>query len=362
VVGGYVGTGFTEFAVVRYLGSGPNAGKLDATFGEGGLAHTSFGQLTTNFINGLALQPDGKIVAGGFGFGNGQQSMKLARYNPDGSLDATFDGDGKATASIGVSDTYAYGMAMQADGKIIMVGQANNNFVVMRFENDHLELAAPPAVGEGGTAVVTVTRVGGQTGAVSVLLTVAGGSAQPGQDYGFAPKLVTFADGQTVQTVTIPIVGDPFVEGTETLQLKLADPSGGAGVWGADTATVNLLDAAPPPVQDVTPLLQVFRAKARRIGTSTRYRQRVTLVNAGGQALSGPLALVLAGLKKEVKPVKQAGKTQSLSPLGSPYVVLDPGAGPLLPGQARTFVIRFRNPAGKKIKYTPRVLAGAGIP
>jgi uncharacterized delta-60 repeat protein len=362
VVGGYVGTGFTEFAVVRYLGSGPNAGKLDATFGEGGLAHTSFGQLTTNFINGLALQPDGKIVAAGFGFGNGQQSMKLARYNHDGGLDATFDGDGKATASIGASDTYAYGMAMQADGKIIMVGQANNNFAVMRFENDHLELAAPPAVGEGGTAVVTVTRVGGQTGAVSALLDIAGGSAVAGQDYAFKPQLVTFADGQTVQTIAIPIVADAFVEPSETFQIKLANPQGGAGIWGADTATVTLLDVAPPPVQDVTPFVQVQLGKAKRIGVSMRYRQKVTLVNAGPQALHGPLSLILDGLKKATKVVQAKGKTQGLSPLGSPYVVLDPGPGPLQPGQARTFVIRFRNPAGKKIAYTPRVLAGVGVP
>jgi uncharacterized delta-60 repeat protein len=366
LTGGYLGLTFPEFAVLRYHGSGPLAGKLDSSFDGDGVAHTDIGgQLSTAEITGLALQPDGKIVAAGFGFDNNQFQVMLARYNAGGSLDTSFDGDGKVITAIGFADTRAFGMALQADGKIVVAGNTdlgNGNFAVMRFENDHLELAAPPAVGEGGTAVVTVTRVGGQTGAVSALLTVAGGSAQAGQDYAFAPQLVTFAAGQTVQTVAIPVVGDPFVEGTETLQLKLVNPAGGAGVWAADTATVNLLDVTPPPVQDVTPLVQVFRARARRIGTGTRYRQRLTLVNAGGQALAGPLALVLDGLKKGVTLDKAAGRTKGLTPVGSPYVLLDPGPGPLLPGQSRTFTIRFRSPAGKKIKYTPRVLAGVGIP
>ena len=115
-------------------------------------------------------------------------------------------------------------------------------------------------------------------------------------------------------------------------------------------------------MQEVTPFVQVSRGKVRRIGTSTRYRQKVTLVNTGGQALSGPLALALAGLTKGVRLDKASGKTKGLTPVGSPYRVLDPGVGPLLPGQARTFTIRFRNPLGKKIKYTPRVLAGVGDP
>src|SRR5262249_18884594 len=221
IAGGYLGVTFPEFALLRYHGSGQNAGTLDNTFDGDGVAHTDIGgQLSTAEVTGLALQPDGKIVASGFGYDQGQFRMMLARYTADGSLDSSFDGDGKVEAAIGFTDTRAYGMALQADGKIVVAGNTlsqGGNFAVMRFENDHLELAAPPAVGEGGTAVVTVTRVGGQTGAVSALLTVVGGSAQPGQDYAFAPQLVTFAAGQTVQTVAIPIVGDAFVEGTETL-------------------------------------------------------------------------------------------------------------------------------------------------
>src|SRR5262249_58193375 len=121
--------------------------------------------------SGVVVQAEGKLVAGGAGFSAFLQSMKLARYNPDGSLDNSFDTDGRVTASIGFSSTAAYGMALQGDGKIVLAGAANNNFAVMRFENDQLQLD-PPAIiaAEGSTAVVTVKRVGGQTGEVSALL------------------------------------------------------------------------------------------------------------------------------------------------------------------------------------------------
>jgi hypothetical protein len=47
----------------------------------------------------------------------------LARYNTNGSLDPTFDGDGKVTTSFGDSDT-ADEVAIQADGKIVAAGSA----------------------------------------------------------------------------------------------------------------------------------------------------------------------------------------------------------------------------------------------
>jgi hypothetical protein len=117
----------------------------------------------------------------------------------------------------------------------------------------------------------------------------------------------------------------------------------------------------PPPVQDVTAQVQVFRFRVKRIGLGTHYRQRVTLVNVGPQALAGPLRLVLDGLQKKVKLQKPDGFTQAKAPLGSSYRVIDLGPAMLNPGEACTVVLRFSNPAGKKIKYTPRVLAGVGI-
>ena len=68
----------------------------------------------------MALQPDGKIVAVGRVGGGG---FAIARYNPNGTLDPSFSGDGKQTTSFCAGDcSGATAVAIQADGKIVVVG------------------------------------------------------------------------------------------------------------------------------------------------------------------------------------------------------------------------------------------------
>jgi uncharacterized delta-60 repeat protein len=75
-----------DFALARYLPDG----RLDPTFGVGGQVTTDFGGSDT--ASALILQPDGKLVAAGSSVdpSNGSGDFALARYLPDGSLDATF--------------------------------------------------------------------------------------------------------------------------------------------------------------------------------------------------------------------------------------------------------------------------------
>ena len=81
------------FALARY---NPN-GSLDPSFSGDGKQTTDFG--SAGGANGVALQADGGIVVVGNG-GNGD--FALARYNPNGSLDPSFSGDGKQTTGFGV--------------------------------------------------------------------------------------------------------------------------------------------------------------------------------------------------------------------------------------------------------------------
>ena len=71
--------------------------------------------------NGVALQGDGKIVAVGSAGGCCAGDFALARYNPNGSLDPSFSGDGRQTTDFGGFDG-ANGVALQGDGKIVAVG------------------------------------------------------------------------------------------------------------------------------------------------------------------------------------------------------------------------------------------------
>lgn len=105
------------------------AGALDTCFGTGGRVTTDI-TADRDFARALAIQPDGKIVVAGIaGYSatanNGD--FLVVRYNTDGSLDATFDGDGIVVTDFGigtVDDDYCRGVAIQTDGKIVIAGRS----------------------------------------------------------------------------------------------------------------------------------------------------------------------------------------------------------------------------------------------
>lgn len=110
-------------------------GTLDSNFGGDGRVTTSLGR-GWDSAEGIALQTDGKIVVVG---GNEGGRMALARYNADGSLDSTFSGDGKVLTNLTPGSDYAMGVALQADGKIVVTGVAGGlggRVAVARYNAD----------------------------------------------------------------------------------------------------------------------------------------------------------------------------------------------------------------------------------
>ena len=99
-------------------------GDLDPTFGTGGVAVVDEG--VAEYAAGLTVQPDGKIIGVGATYLGGSGDALVFRLNPDGSRDAGFgyrqlDGPG------GVTDTAA-AVAVQPDGKIVVVGRTFKNY------------------------------------------------------------------------------------------------------------------------------------------------------------------------------------------------------------------------------------------
>jgi uncharacterized delta-60 repeat protein len=135
LVGGNGSNGTTnDFAVVRLL---PN-GALDTSFDGDGKALTDILGSHDN-VNALAVQADGKIVAAGQSLTSNVWKFSLVRYNPNGSLDGTFDNDGKLTAPVGSFNNYAYTVAIQADGKIVAAGSGSTSttfLAVVRYNPD----------------------------------------------------------------------------------------------------------------------------------------------------------------------------------------------------------------------------------
>jgi len=121
------------------------AGDLDPTFGNGG-------EVTTDFFgnndgaSAVAIQPDGKIVVAGsakHGSDSSTSDFALSRYNQDGTLDQTFGSGGKQTTDFFGQLDVAYAVAIQTDGKIVLVGltysstdPATVDFALARYNAD----------------------------------------------------------------------------------------------------------------------------------------------------------------------------------------------------------------------------------
>jgi uncharacterized delta-60 repeat protein len=109
----YLVQGGSDFALVRYN----TDGSLDTSFDGDGIVITDFRTDFSTFGNSsdgayaIAIQPDGKIVAAGYSSVGaiiappaGNSNFALARYNTDGSLDTSFDGDGKVLTHFGATE------------------------------------------------------------------------------------------------------------------------------------------------------------------------------------------------------------------------------------------------------------------
>ncbi|HEX2162478.1 MAG TPA: Calx-beta domain-containing protein [Thermoanaerobaculia bacterium] len=97
-------------------------------------------------------------------------------------------------------------------------------------------------VDEGGTVTVTVQRVGGDDGAVSVSYATSNGSAG-GADYQSRSGTLSWADNDdSPKTFQVPTVEDNQVESDETVNVLLSSPGGGAGLGAPAGATITIRD------------------------------------------------------------------------------------------------------------------------
>lgn len=103
---------------------------------------------------------------------------------------------------------------------------------------------------QGATATLTLNRDNSAAGSVSVSYTTSNGTATAPDDYASSSGSVTWANGDlTPKTITIPIVADALVEGTQSFSVTLSGVTGGAVIVNNAAATVTIAD---PGARDTT--------------------------------------------------------------------------------------------------------------
>jgi uncharacterized delta-60 repeat protein len=124
-----------DFLLARFLPTGA----VDPAFGNGtaGIAIDDLGTAEEG-LSAVAVAPGGMIVAGGVAAPRPNGDLAVVRYDSRGRLDRSFGHNGLATADFGGRDDRLRGLALQPDGKVIAVGSSETDFALARFD------AVPP--------------------------------------------------------------------------------------------------------------------------------------------------------------------------------------------------------------------------
>jgi uncharacterized delta-60 repeat protein len=177
VAGGFGGVGL-DVLIARFNQNGT----LDSTFGGNGTGFKLInlgGAFFPDQIYALALDPQGRIVAGGIG--GADDDLFIMRFNTDGTLDTTFGGDGTGFNLINLGGFNAlYSITIDTQGRIVAGGETGNNALIIRFTPEGI----PDLTFGGNGTGFNLIDLGGTDAINSIALDpqgriVAGGAASP---------------------------------------------------------------------------------------------------------------------------------------------------------------------------------------
>lgn len=196
-------------------------GTLDGSFGTG-LAGAN------GTVYDIEVQPDGNLVVGGeFTLFNANARNRIARLLPDGAVDTSINFGAGANG-------YVAAIALQADRKIVLGGnfttfdnQPRNR--VARVYGGSLGGSGTVAFERGfysveesaGTVTLFVRREGGTSGELRAQFDVRVGTAQPFEDYIPLSGELVFAPGESIRTISVPLLDDNIAEDVEFFAVEL---------------------------------------------------------------------------------------------------------------------------------------------
>jgi uncharacterized delta-60 repeat protein len=255
-VGGYSCPDYCQFAVARY----DTNGSLDVSFDGDGMATTAVAGVDMG-INSIALQSDGKVVAGGWScpyycdFG-------LARYDTDGTLDTTFGGGGIVTTHFpGKTDSWLTSIQVQSDGKVVAAGTTYdfnrtttfNDFALVRYQGDNVppvaDAGGPYQIVEGGSLTLNATASSDENGDSLTYSWDVNGDGIFGDATGVAPTLSWSS-----------LIGLGINDnGTRNVTVRVSDGKG-----GVDDATTILTIQNAAPVAGISGPSDGVRGQPRK--------------------------------------------------------------------------------------------------
>ncbi|MDQ3799858.1 MAG: carboxypeptidase regulatory-like domain-containing protein, partial [Acidobacteriota bacterium] len=173
-------SGESAFLVVRYNADG----SLDTTFDGDGIAFKKIGS-NNNVVNAAALDLNGNIVLGGYSYNNGQADFTLLRFSPNGSVDTSFGNNGVVVTPVETQGSNLYSLAVQSDNKIVAGGvyllnfSGDTGFALTRYNAD-----GSPDASFDGDGIVTSNFGPGEDNIYSIRLQPDGKIIAAGIHYG----------------------------------------------------------------------------------------------------------------------------------------------------------------------------------
>lgn len=251
--------GNSDFMLVRYQSDGT----LDPTFGTNGIVVTDIDN-RENYALFIALRPDGKIVAGGMtGEENSTSDFALAQYLADGSLDVNFGNNGIVITDLGKHETLE-GMTIQPSGKIVASGNIRDengsdillvryigysNFIVTKNAdtNDGVcdtdcSLREAIAASYNGATITFTPSLAGQTIYLTSTLLIEKGITVDGSSLSTPIHISGDTDNNEAGDVTVFHIGGPSPVELRNLVItkgKSTGTAGGGGIANYGTLTIK---------------------------------------------------------------------------------------------------------------------------
>jgi uncharacterized delta-60 repeat protein len=211
----------------------------------------------TGFVNTIAVQADNRIVVGGqFLKANGVTRHRITRLLPSGAADPTINfGDG-ANGDVDVAVIQPADQMILIGGGFTQYNDQSAPYLTRIYGGSETGsgafefTSASYQVNENGIeANITVRRTGGTsgpnvdgTGNVTVQFATSPGSAAPNVNYTTVVTNVSFAPGEVLETVFVPVIDDQVITTNKTVNLALSSPSAGTGLGDQTNAVLTIVN------------------------------------------------------------------------------------------------------------------------